>query len=109
MASEKLIKAIADFEDENSQLTLGERIDNLRTALLWNSFNSLKKGEEHEKTDIMKHFADMERMYANQIKLNKLSGKSNEKMNDDFMKSIREMKSSIGSIVMNLNEEKEDK
>ena len=113
--ADKLDEAIAEFEDETLDLTLGERISGLRQALLWNSYHAIKRikkfgtkhpiseEEEYKQIECMRHFKDIEKMYTSEVKANKLLGKSDDAMNNDFLKKIKEMKSSIGEIVRDLN------
>lgn len=112
---DKLDEAIAAFEDETLELTLGERISGLRQALLWNSYHAIKRikrfgtkhpiseEEDYKQVECMRHFKDIEKMYTSEVKANKLLGKSDDAMNNDFLKKIKEMKSSIGDIVRDLN------
>jgi hypothetical protein len=108
---DKLDEAIAEFEDETLDLTLGERISGLRQALLWNSYHAIKRikkfgskhpiseEEEYKQIECMRHFKDIEKMYTSEVKANKLLGKSDDVINNAFLKKIKEMKSSIGDII----------
>jgi uncharacterized protein YktA (UPF0223 family) len=112
---DKLDEAIAEFEDETLDLTLGERISGLRQALLWNSYHAIKRikkfgskhpiseEEEYKQIECMRHFKDIEKMYTSEVKANKLLGKPDDVMNVDFLKKIKEMKGSMGEIVRDLN------
>ena len=112
---DKLDEAIAQFEDETLDITLDERVSGLRQALLWNAFHAIKRikkygtkhpiseEEEYKQIECMKHFKEIEKMYIAQIKSNKLVGKSDDTMNNDFLKKIKEMKGSMGDIVRDLN------
>lgn len=112
---DKLDVAIAAFEDESSDLTLGERVSILRDALMWNAFNTLKRikkhgtkspiseDEEYKQIECMKHFREIEKMYTSTVKMNKLTGKSEDKMNDEFMQAVRNMKSTMGDIEQRLD------
>ncbi len=83
--ADKLDKAIADFEDETLDLSLGDRISNLRSALTWAAFERIKrvqklgkKAEESEElrfkqVETWKWFKIVEQMYYSQLKQNKLS------------------------------------
>jgi len=51
----------------------------------------------------MKYFKDIERMYTSEVRNNKLSGKSNDIMNKEFLTKIKEMKGSIGDIVRDIS------
>ncbi|MEO6637975.1 MAG: hypothetical protein ABIN25_06840, partial [Ginsengibacter sp.] len=61
MSNNRLDKAIAAFEDETLDLTLGERISGIRAALLHNVLNLIKrsnktgKKSEAEKEEESKH------------------------------------------------------
>lgn len=109
---DRLDKAIRDFEDEELDLTMGERISNLRSALTWAAFDRLKKinksgtksaeSEELEfkQIECLKQFKLIDQMYTSQLRHNKLSGKAlDDGMGKDFLKHLKEMKSSIGDIV----------
>lgn len=107
--SEKLSQAMLDFEDSESNLSFSERLSNLRKALIWNQFEMMKKimahgikisvEEEYIQEQSMKHFNNLEKMHAAEIKANKDLGKSDQEIEDGWMKKIHEMKSSVGSIV----------
>lgn len=112
----RLDRAIADFEDESLDLSMGERISNLRTALTWAAYERIKrihklgkKSQEAEDLDFkqvetQKQFKLIEQMYYSQIKQNKLSGKAQDDgMDKDWLKKIKES-STLGSIVRNMNE-----
>lgn len=113
---DKLDLAIAAFEDESSDLTLGERVSILRDALMWNAFHALKRikklgtkspisaEEEFKQIECMKHFKEIEKMYTSTVKMNKLMGKSDDKMNNDFLKVVKEMKSTMGEIERRLDD-----
>lgn len=113
----RLDRAIQDFEDENSDLTLGERISNLRTALTWAAFERMKKihqlgtkaeqsaEEDYKQTECQKKFKTIEHMYNSQMKQNKLMGKSQEAdLDKEWIRKLKESDSSLGSIVRNMNE-----
>lgn len=107
----KLDKAIEIFEDETLDLTLGERISLLREALMWNAHAAMKRinknglkdqlsaEEDYKQTECVKWFKELEKLYNAQLKTNKLSGKSNDNMDKDFLKKIKEQKSSIGDVI----------
>ena len=114
---DRLDKAIAAFEDENSDLSLGERLSNLRLALQWAAFNKLKrihsKGSKTEDEDsdeldfkqeeCTKQFKIMEQMYYSQLKQNKASGKADDDMMDkDWIKTVKEA-NTLGSIVRDMS------
>ena len=112
--STRLDKAIAEFEDETLDLSMGDRIAGLRNALMWDAYHNLKKigksvekkAEEEKHIDHierMKYFKEMEKMYVSELKMNKVLGKSNDNMDKEFLKRIKEEKSSIGDIVRDLN------
>lgn len=111
---DRLDRAIAEFEDETSDLTLGERVSALRLALIYNAFDAIQKikkhgkkspiseEEEYRQIECMKHFKDIEKMYVSQARADKLMGRSDDKINTEFLKAIRGMKSSLQPIVRSL-------
>lgn len=109
---DRLDRAIRDFEDETLDLTMGERISNLRSALTWAAFERLKriqklgkKAPESEELDFkqiecQKQFKLIDQMYTSQLRHNKLLGKAlDDGMGKDFLKQLKGMKSSIGEII----------
>ena len=111
----RLDRAIADFEDETLDITMGERISNLRSALTWAAFERLKrihklgkKSAESEDLDFkqiecQKQFKLIDQMYQSQIRQNKLTGKAQDDgMDKDWLKKIKEQKGSMGDIVRDL-------
>jgi hypothetical protein len=117
MPATKLDKAIAIFEDETSDLSLGERVMQLGQALSWMAFERLKKinregtkakelaENEYKQIECQAQYKIIHSMYLAQVKMNKLTGKGEDRMNNDFLKAIKEMKSSVGSIVRDLKED----
>jgi hypothetical protein len=112
--SSRLDRAIEQFEDETLDISMGERISGLRNALMWDAYRKLKAigkakkiGEKIEEDadhiDRMKYFKDIEKMYISELKMNKITGKSNDNMDKEFLKRIKEEKGSIGDIVRDLN------
>lgn len=112
---DRLDRAIRDFEDDTSDLSMGDRISNLRTALLWAAFHRLKRiqklGKKHRESEEMdfkqiecqKQFKLIEKMYDSQVKQNRLLGKAQDDgMGKDFINKIKEQASSIGDIVRDL-------
>ncbi len=57
---------------------------------------------EFQQDECMKQFKIMEKMYESQMKMNKLLGKTDDKVNSDFLKALKEMKSSLSPIVRDL-------
>lgn len=109
--SDKLDKAIAEFEDEESGVPFSERFDNLRSAFLWNAFEAIKRikkhgtkspisaEEEYKQVEGMKQFRIIERIYESQLKSAKLAGKNSEDIDKEFLNRVRQKKSTIGEIV----------
>lgn len=111
----RLSQAIADFEDESLELSLGERMSRLREAIMFESFEKLKRSacrrsktkaeikadaeEEVRHLEITKWFKELEKMYTLQLRMNKLTGKTDDIMDKDFLIKVKETKSSIGDIV----------
>ena len=110
----RLDKAIADFEDETLELSLGERISGLRQALLFVQFEKIKSvnsrakvlAEDDERViEITKWFKELEKLYTLQLRMNKITGKSEDSKSDnEWLKKYKESNSSLGSIVRNMNE-----
>ena len=108
----RLDKAIEDFEDENSTLTLGERIAGLGEALMWNSFESIKmvnkhgskseinEEEEYKQEKCMKLFKELEKMYLSKLKSNKIEGKSDDNLHREWIQKMKQSQGSLGSIVV---------
>lgn len=111
MSKDRLDIAIEQFEDESLDLTLGERVSILRQALTLNAFEALKRvkkhgsksviseEEEYKQVECMKHFKVIEQMYACEIKMSKLTGKTSDRMTSEFMDAIKKMKGSVGEII----------
>lgn len=100
---DRLDQAVSDFEDENSETSLSERISNLRHALMWESFSQLKNSisgkvtPDSEQKEIrhvtcMKYFFDIEKLYLSDIKANKVLGKTTESLDSDFLERIKGQK-----------------
>lgn len=112
----KLEEALSLFDEEQSDLSISDMMSILRRALWDNARSAAKKivkfGKKHPiseeedyiQTQLMNQFKVMDKMWTAEMKANKLSGKSEDKMNDDFMRAIREMKSTMGSIVRDLKD-----
>lgn len=112
----RLDKAIFDFEDETLDLSLGDRISNLRSALQWSAFERIKrinelgtKAEESaeldfKQTESQKLFKIIENMYYSQLRQNKMLGKAQDEgmSSKDFLQKIKSEKSSMGDIVRSL-------
>lgn len=112
---DRLDRAIRDFEDETLDLTMGERISNLRSALTWAAFERIKRihklgkktpeAEEldFKQTECQKQFKLIDQMYASQMRQNKLSGKAVDSgMDNEWLKKIKEQKGTMGDIVRDL-------
>lgn len=127
MKEDKLDKAIKDFEDETLDLSLGERITNLRSALTKEALNVLKKKlavdkmvgttlkeemeainklkvEDKKINECFKMLSIIERLFKSQVSQNKLLGKGNESgmQSIDFLQKIKEETGSMGDIVRSL-------
>ncbi len=116
MPKDRIDKAIEAFEDETSDLTMGERISNLRMALTWSAFDRIKRIQqlgtkapesaelEYKQVESQKQFKIIEMMYNSQLRHNKLSGKANEDgMDKDWLRKIKES-NTLGSIVVDMKE-----
>src|SRR6478735_8104344 len=116
---DKLDIAIAQFADETLEITMGERLNLLGDALMWNAYqmmarikkhgtkNPLSEEEQYKQEECMNQYNIMRKMYEYQMKANKMSGKTQESMNAEFMKHLREMKSSIGDIITTIPSQKQ--
>ena len=127
MKQDKLDKAIADFEDESLDLSLGERITSLRSALTKAAIDVMKKKfkveqmrgttlkeemtaltfvkeEQAKVNDCFKMLSIIERLFKSQVAQNKMLGKGSEAgmASADFLKKIKEETGSMGDIVRSL-------
>lgn len=117
LADEMVMKAISEFENEESKVPFSERVSNIRNALIWGSFTGIKMTQkygannpEREKqmekhAEYMRYFAEIEKLYASELRANRISGKTNDSgMNSAFLKKIKSQNNStVGSVVRNLN------
>lgn len=117
-ADDMVLKAINEFENENSKTPFSEKLSNIRNALIWGSFtgikmtqkygaNNMEREKQMEKhSEYMRYFAEIEKMYASELRANKISGRNNEAgMNSAFLKRIKNMtQSTVGSVVRKLND-----
>ena len=108
----RLEKAIQEFEDSDSDLTLADRIAGLREALMWNAFDEIKlinkegvkregseEAEEKQKK-CMESFKILEKMYLSGLKSNKIEGKSDDTLDREFIQKMKQSQGSLGSIVI---------
>jgi hypothetical protein len=116
MTGDRLDIAIDNFFDENSDLPLSQRMNELRNAFMWNAGRLLKKigkkekvsePEEYSHLEGMKFLAQMEKVYSSQLRAAKAEGKTTDQMDKEWLKEIKETKSTIGNIVRrtDVNEE----
>ncbi len=108
---DKLDLAIEEFYNEESGLTISEKISNLRNAYMWTSLNTMKRikqfgtkspisaEEEYKQTEGVKQFKIFEKMYESELKSAKLQGKKTEDLDTNWLKDIKNAKSTIGSII----------
>jgi len=108
---DKLDKAMAEFEDEESGIPLSVKINNLRSAFMWNAFETMKRikkhgtkspvseEEEYKQVEGMRQFRIIERMYESQLKSAKIQGKGSEDVDKEYLNRIKQKKSTIGDIV----------
>ncbi len=59
---------------------------------------------EYKQVECQAQYKIIYNMYLAQVKMNKITGKSEDKMNKDFLDIVRSMRSSIGSIVRDLKD-----
>ena len=108
---DKLDLAIEEFYNEESKLTISEKISNLRNAYMWTSLNAMKRikqhgtkspisaEEEYKQTEGLKQFKLFEKMYESELKSAKLQGKKTEDLDSNWLKDIKNAQSTIGSII----------
>lgn len=108
---DRLDKAIKEFEDETSDVPFSIRLSNLRSAWMWNVFETMKDIKKHGKNSQMseekiyiqeqgiKQFALIEKMYNSELKAAKAEGKKVVDVDSEMLKKIKEKESSIGAIV----------
>lgn len=108
---DRLDKAIAEFEDEASEVPFSERFSNLRKALMWNAFETIKKVKKNGLKDPVsdedlyiqdqcsKQFRIMEKAYESELKMARNTGKKPEDVDAAYLQKIIKMKSTIGDIV----------
>lgn len=108
---DKLDIAINEFEDEASDIPFEVRLSNLRSALMWNSFEAIKRikrygtksllsdEEEFKQENIMKQFHKMEAMYNSELRMAKVTGKTKEQIDNNWLDVIKQKKSTVGDIV----------
>ena len=114
--SDKLDDAIAAFEDESSEIPFSERFSRLRWAWMDNAFQTMmyikKNGAKNPISDNkryiqeegIKQFGIMEKMYNLELKAGEKKGKKQEDIDTEWLKEVKKMKSSIGSIVRDMRE-----
>lgn len=112
----KLTSAMEIFSDETLQLSFAERLNIIRQALITYTADHLGKvaaeGNKHKVSDneeyvvkqFHKHLKTMEQLHNAQIKANKALGKNATDTDMDWLKAIKDSKSSIGSIFQDLKE-----
>lgn len=109
--STELDLAIEEFYNEDSDLSLGEKMSNLRNAYMRTALQAMKRinrfgtkspisaEEQYKQEEGMKQFKLFERMFESELKANKLQGKPSEDMDKHWLKEIRKSRSSLGNIV----------
>lgn len=111
--SEKLDMAIEAFQDEKSVKTLAERISGLRQALMWNALMGLQQANkdgkglsadlEHKHKMCLKYLNEIEKLYAQEVKMNKMAGIKEDEIKFDFLTRVKNKESSIGGVVREIS------
>lgn len=113
---DRLDKAIEEFENENSEISFSIRLSNLRSAWMWNVFETMKDIKKHGKNSQIseekiyiqeqgiKQFALIEKMYNSELKAAKLEGKKLGDIDKEWLQKIKEGESTIGSIVRDMRD-----
>jgi hypothetical protein len=113
MTGDRLDIAIDNFFDEQSDLSLSQRMNELRNAFMWNAGRLLKKigkkekisePEEYRHIEGMKFLAQMEKVYNSQLRAAKAEGKTTDQMDKEWLKEIKIKASTISPIVRDMNE-----
>lgn len=114
--ADKLDNAIAAFEDENSDTPFSERFSQMRWGWLDNAYDTMKyikkngiknpisENKRYIQEEGIKQFSIMEKMYNLELKAGEKKGKKQEDIESEWMKEVRKMKSSMGSIVRDMRE-----
>lgn len=114
--SDKLDDAIAAFEDESSEIPFSERFSRLRWAWMDNAFqtmmyikkngikNPISENKRYVQEEGIKQFGIMEKMYNLELKAGEKKGKKQEDIDTEWLKEVKKMKSSMGSIVRDMRE-----
>lgn len=108
---DKLDKAIAEFEDESSDVPFSERItmmgrawsDNALETMKFIKKNGIKNPVSEDKRYIqeegIKQFAIMVKMYNLELKVATQSGKKASDIDSEWLQRIKKKESSVGNIV----------
>jgi hypothetical protein len=113
---DKLDRAISAFENENSETPFSERFSQLRWAWMDNAFDTMKyikkngiknpisENKRYVQEEGIKQFGIMEKMYNLELKAGEKKGKKQEDIDTEWLKEVKKMKSSMGSIVRDMRE-----
>lgn len=113
---DKLDEAIELFEDQIVDLPVAERFSVLRWAWANNAFETMKyikkngiknpisDNKRYIQEEGIKQFSIMEKMYNLELKAGEKKGKKQEDIDNDWLKEVKKMKSSIGSVVRDMRE-----
>lgn len=108
---DKLDKALAAFNDENSDMPFSERFSMLRRAWMDNAFetivyikkngakNPISEDKRYIQEEGIKQFSLMEKMYNAELKAAERSGKKQVDVDMEWLKKIKEGESTMGNIV----------
>lgn len=113
---DKLDKAIAAYEDENSELTVSERFSMLRWGFVDNAYSTIKYIKKHGiknpisenkkyiQEEAIKQFSIMEKMYNSELKAAEKSGKKQVDVDMEWLKKIKEGESTMGNVVRDMRD-----
>lgn len=113
---DRLDQAIAAFEDENSDVPFSLRFSDLRSAFMWNAFETIKHIKKHGlkapisaeaeyiQIEGMKQFRQLEKLYEAEMRAAARIGKGEKDVDKEWITRIRESPSTLGDIVRRTDE-----
>ena len=113
---DKLDKALAAFNDENSDMPFSERFSMLRRAWMDNAFetivyikkngakNPVSEDKRYIQEEGIKQFSLMEKMYNAELKAAERSGKKQVDVDMEWLKKIKEGESTMGNVVRDMRD-----
>ena len=113
---DKLDRALAAFNDENSDMPFSERFSMLRRAWMDNAFetivyikkngakNPVSEDKRYIQEEGIKQFSLMEKMYNAELKAAERSGKKQVDVDMEWLKKIKEGESTMGNVVRDMRD-----